>query len=285
MRRIALLRNPDSGSGEANDVSACLRERGFDVSEFSLDQIEEAFASDPDSVAVAGGDGSLACVAAPAARGGVPLAVIPTGTANDFARELGIPQDVAEACRVAADGAGHLDLDLAWMDGRPFLNVASLGLAPVAAENASGLKEHIGPLAYGVGALQAGLRADPVECRVLCDGGEVHSGEAWQVSVACTGAFGGGSSIETDLADGKLDLVVIDAGSRAKLVKHAYGLRRGGVGDQEGVEHIRCGEARIEFDGTESFNVDGELVESGSCSFRVDPRAVRVVVDGTKSEE
>jgi len=278
VRSIALLSNPDSGSGDAETVAACLRSHGLEVKEFTLDQISEAFSKPPDQVVVAGGDGSLACVAAPAARAGIPLAVIPTGTANDFARELGIPREPDEACELAAEGKELRRLDLGWMDERPFLNVASLGLAPEAAERATGLKSAIGPLAYGVGAVGAGLRGDPVHCVVRCDGSEVHSGEAWQVTVACSGAFGAGASIETDLADGKLDVVVIEAGSRARLAVHAYGLRKGGIGEQEGVVKVRCASAEIDLEGMEPFNVDGELVDSGSCRFKVEPHPVEVVV-------
>ena len=67
--------------------------------------------------------------------------------------------------------------------------------------------------------------------------------------VACSGAFGGGSSIETELSDSKLDVVVIEAGSRLKLAQHAYGLRRGGIGEQEGVTKVRCAEVEVELDG------------------------------------
>ena len=233
---------------------------------------------DTDGLVVAGGDGSLACVAAPAARAALPLAVIPTGTANDFARELGIPLDPEAACELAAEGARTRRLDVARMGDRPFLNVASLGLPPAAARHADGLKGALGPLAYAVGAVRAGLQAQPVDCVVRCDDSEVHSGAAWQVTIACSGAFGGGSSIETDLADRKLDVVVIEAGSRLRLAHHAYGLRRGGIGEQSGVTKLRCSRVEVELREPRGWNVDGELAQSGSCEFRVDPHAVEVVV-------
>ena len=164
------------------------------------------------------------------------------------------------------------------MGERPFLNVASLGLSPAAAEHASGLKGALGPLAYSVGALRAGLTAHPVSCTVSCDGGVMFEGRAWQVSVACTGAFGGGSSVEADPADGRLDVVAIEARSRARLVRHAYGLRAGQVEGQPGVTKARCTTAEIALHGTEQFNVDGELVKSAGARFEVGPAAVDVVV-------
>src|SRR5688572_9195348 len=212
MRKVALLANPDSGSGEADEVAECLRAHGLEVSEFSLDEAGDAVESAPELLVVAGGDGSLACVAAPAARAGIRFAVIPTGTANDLARELEIPLDLPAACELAASGAEVRSLDVGRIGERPFLNVASTGLPPAAAEHADGLKERLGPLAYAVGAARAGMQEEPVECTVRCDGKEIHAGEAWQVTVACSGAFGGGASIDTELSDRKLDVVVIEGG-------------------------------------------------------------------------
>jgi diacylglycerol kinase (ATP) len=278
MRNVALLANPDSGSGQAHQVAECLRAHGLHVTEFALAEADQAVDSNPEELIVAGGDGSLACVAAPAARAGIRLAVIPTGTANDFARELEIPFELDDACRVAAEGSRVRRLDVGRMGERPFVNVASIGLPPAAAEHADGLKERLGPLAYAVGAARAGVEEDPFTCTVRCDGGEIYAGEVWQVTVACSGAFGGGSSIETELSDSKLDIVVIEAGSRLKLAQHAYGLRRGGIGEQEGVTKVRCAEAEVELEGVAAWNVDGELVDSGTTAFRVDPDPVQVVI-------
>lgn len=275
---IALLANPDSGQGEADEVAEAMRGLGAEVATFGLDEIDAAIAAQPVRLAVAGGDGSLGGVAAPAARAGLPFAVIPTGTANDFARVLKIPLDTGEAVRLAVEGTETRRIDIAHMDERPFLNVASLGLSPTAAEHASGLKGALGALAYTAGALRAGVEADPVECLVTGDGQEIFDGEAWQVTVACTGAFGGGSSVEADPADGRLDVVAIEAESRARLVRHAYGLKAGDIEDQPGVHSLRCGSAEVTLEGNQTFNVDGELVESASCRFEVEPRAVSVVV-------
>jgi YegS/Rv2252/BmrU family lipid kinase len=275
---IALVANPDSGGGEADEVAEAMRSLGAQVVSYRPDDVETALAAGPDRLIVAGGDGSLAPAAAAAASAGIPLGVVPTGTANDFARAMGIPGEIAEAVRLAVEGEDIRDIDLGWMDDRPFLNVASLGLAPAAAKRASGLKGALGPLAYTVGAIGAGAKADPVRCRVEGDGETLFEGQVWQVTVGCSGAFGGGSSVDADPADGRLDLVAVEAGSRLRLVRHAYGLRVGDISGQPGVRDTRCASARIALEGKEPFNVDGEVVESGSCSFGVEPAAVRVVV-------
>ena len=275
---IALLANPDSGQGDADNVADAMRGLGVEVAVFGLDDVNDAVAAGPSRLVVAGGDGSLGCVAASAARAGIPMAVVPTGTANDFARAMELPNDTEEAVRLAVKGQTTRRLDIARMGDRPFLNVASLGLSPTAAEHASGLKDTLGPFAYTVGALRAGIEADPVQCTVRCAGGELFSGLAWQVIVACTGAFGGGSSVDADPADGRLDVVAIEAETRARLVRHAYGMRRGEIEEQPGVHTADGATVEIEVaDGT-AFNVDGELVEAGSCRFSVEAGAVEVVV-------
>ena len=74
---------------------------GATVSRFDIEQLERAVRSRPDRLVVAGGDGSIAPAAAAAGAAGIPLAVVPAGTANDFAERLGLPSDVAAACELA----------------------------------------------------------------------------------------------------------------------------------------------------------------------------------------
>lgn len=274
---LALLTNPESGRGRAGEVERMLREQGAEVRTFGLDERDDAVAWGPERIVVAGGDGSLGCAAEAAARARVPLAVIPVGTANDFARAHELPLDPADASRLAVEGTETRALELAWMDERPFVNAASAGLSPVAARNAHGLKRTLGPLAYSVGALRAGLGAHPVGCRVRCDGESLFDGAAWQVTVAATGAFGGGSAVEADPQDGELDVVVIEAGSRARLLVHAYGLRAGGVEAQRGVHSGRGCVVEVHTDGKTGFNVDGERVDVGEAGFRIERGAFELV--------
>jgi diacylglycerol kinase family enzyme len=158
------------------------------------------------------------------------------------------------------------------------VNAASAGLSPVAARRAHGLKRVLGPLAYTVGALRAGLRARPIACTVHCDGVEQFGGSAWQVTVGLTGAFGGGAELDADPTDGVLDVAVIEAGSRARLVVHAYGMRTGRLEGQEGVVACSGRTVEVAVDGGEGFNVDGELVEATELRLSSRPRAFEVVV-------
>lgn len=261
--RIALIANPDSGTGDAERVASLLEGAGADVETFAVGDAAGAAESGAERIAVAGGDGSIGGAAEIAAAAGVPLAVIATGTANDFASHHGLPDALEAACAAAATGSRAKRVELAGVCGRPFVNVAAAGLPPAAAEEADSLKARLGALAYPIGAVRVGLRAHPVECTLEVDGEILHDGLVWQASVASSGAFGGGASLEADSRDGMLDVVVIEHGSRVRLIKHAYGLRIGRVEGNAGVVSARGDAIAMRVDPEENLNVDGELVRAG----------------------
>jgi diacylglycerol kinase (ATP) len=277
---VALVANERSGASDPTLCAERLSSFGAEVTRFDIEDAEAAVASGADRVAVAGGDGSIAPVAAVAGAAGIPLAVIPAGTANDFARRLGLPEELGAACRLAVRGTRTRALELGWMnDERPFVNVASAGLPGPAAERASSWKDRLGPLAYALGAVSAGITAKPLTCLVECDGSELLAGEAWQVTVAASGAFGGGSAIdEANPADGALDVVAIEAGPRPALVGLAYRLRSGRVTDDPRAFHVRCTGAEVRVPDRTEFNVDGEVVTAGDARFTAKRAAFELIV-------
>jgi diacylglycerol kinase (ATP) len=277
---VALVANEDSGSSDPERCAECLRSFGAQVRRFRIGEIEEAIVSGVDRVVVAGGDGSIAPVAAAAGAAGIPVAVVPAGTANDFARRMELPDALPDACRLAVRGTELRELELGWLNReRPFVNVASAGLPAPAAEKAGGLKRLVGPLAYALGAVSAGLTAKPLTCLVDCDGRELLAGEAWQVTVAASGAFGAGVTLEgADPSDGRLDVVGIEAGPRLGLIALAYRLRNGGVADHPRAFQTRCITAEVRVPDGTRFNVDGEVVEAGSARFTAQARAFRLIV-------
>jgi diacylglycerol kinase family enzyme len=203
--------------------------------------------------------------------------VIPVGTANDFASAAGLPEDLESACLLALSGGRTRPVDIGWIGERPFVNVVSAGLAPAAARRAAGLKKWLGSAAYLAGAVRAGLAARPVRCAVTCDRRQVFRGDAWQVTIGCSGAFGAGASVGGALDDGRLRTVVVPSGSRAALLWRAYGLRRGTIGEQGGVIAGFCRDAELDLPPGTQLNVDGEVVESGPASLRVEPAAFELV--------
>ena len=270
--RVHLICNP--GSGTAPDVRGttdALERLGAEVVDHERDA---------ERVVVVGGDGTIAPGAALAARLGVPLAVVAAGTANDFARAHDLPEDLDAAIALAATGTRTLPLELARMDDRPFVNVASAGLAPAAAERAEPLKDTLGPLSYAAGAAVAGAVEDPVAVTATLDGAPVFHGDAWQVIVASSGAFGGGAEIEeADPLDGRLDLLVVAGGSRLALPRVGLAMRDGSLARRDDVTHLRGRVVKLGVPAGTAFNVDGEVVEAGpAVRFTVAGDAFALVV-------
>jgi diacylglycerol kinase (ATP) len=208
--------------------------------------------------------------------------VIPAGTANDFARANGLPLDAREAARLAADGAQTRALELGRLaSGRPFVNSASAGLASVAGRRAQPLKSRFGPLAYGIGATRAAVTGRPLPAGVRIDGQTVFSGDVWQLIVACTGAFGGGSGIgAADATDGDLDVVIIPAGTRAGLVRRAWGLRTRTIERQRAVPHHEGKVVEVDLPPATELNCDGEFVDGGLERVTARANAYSLIVPG-----
>jgi Diacylglycerol kinase catalytic domain len=134
-RRPVLFFNPKSGGGKAErfSVAAEARARGIEPIEFGPPWdleglVRDAVARGADGLAMAGGDGSQAVVAAIAAELDLPYACVPAGTRNHFALDLGVDRDdVVGALDAFVDG-GERRVDLAEVNGRVFVNNVSLGL-------------------------------------------------------------------------------------------------------------------------------------------------------------
>ena len=134
-RRPVLLVNPRSGGGKAASAGVAERARakGIEVVIFTAGQdlaalAHEAVAAGADALGVAGGDGSLATVAAAAAANSIPFVCVPAGTRNHFALDVGVDRhDVIGALDAFTDGAER-QIDIAEVNGRIFLNNVSLGI-------------------------------------------------------------------------------------------------------------------------------------------------------------
>jgi diacylglycerol kinase family enzyme len=133
--RLAIVRNPHSGTvRDIPTLEQALRDAAisaaiFDIPRGPLDEWIDRLATDYDVIAVAGGDGTVSAVAAAVARANKILAVIPTGTMNHFARDVGIPLDLAPALALLRDGAPG-GIDVAFVNHHLFLNNVSLGSYP-----------------------------------------------------------------------------------------------------------------------------------------------------------
>ncbi len=136
--------NPRSGDGKAErfHLAEEARRRGIDPIELTFDTplqslVDAALARGADGLAMAGGDGSQAVVAAAAARAGLPYACIPSGTRNHFALDLGVDRDDPVGALDAFVNGGEHRVDLAEVNGKVFVNNVSLGLYAEAVQHQS----------------------------------------------------------------------------------------------------------------------------------------------------
>jgi diacylglycerol kinase family enzyme len=138
-----LIYNPWSGGGKATRFKLAdeAARRGIEAVELTRDTtlealVEAALGRGADALAMAGGDGSQAIVAAAAARAGVPYACIPAGTRNHFALDLGVDRDDVVGALDAFTAGGERVVDLAEVNGRVFVNNVSLGVYADAVQHA-----------------------------------------------------------------------------------------------------------------------------------------------------
>ncbi len=156
-RTAALIVNARSRKGQAMYDRACAALATYDLvvdahavkDPNNLDRIAKAaLAKKPDLLILGGGDGTMSGLVDHMVGGDTALGVLPLGTANSFARTLGIPLDVEDAIRVIATGVRRR-IDLGMIDKDYFANAASLGIAPQIAETVPhGLKKVLGRLGY-----------------------------------------------------------------------------------------------------------------------------------------
>ena len=168
-------------------------------------------------VIVGGGDGSLSSVVDHFIGTEVVFAFLPLGTANSFARTIGMPLDLDGAVNVIADGEPRT-IDVGCINGDYFLNAAAMGLAPKVAESVPhGLKRRLGRLGYLVwaGWSAANFRAFRVK---LEDGARVHRMWATEVRIANGRYHGGLELIENAEVDsGEIVVQVVTGRSLLKL--------------------------------------------------------------------
>lgn len=265
--RLALIANPKSGAKRTReDLERLLGDAETEA--FGLDEAQKAADSGADRIVVAGGDGSIGVGFSASVRAGVPLAVVPTGTANDFARAMGLPTDLQAAADLAAGRSEGRERTVygGRLGDRTFVNVASIGLGSSAAKRAEPLKSQIGPAAYPFGAALAAVFERPVTAHVWVDGEERYDGKVWQVLVSASGAFGGGSRLqESDAATAEMEVYVVPTASRLTLGLRAIGMRLGVLGSQRGVDLHVGTTIEIRTDDEATWNIDGELVDLGTA--------------------
>ncbi len=233
---------------------------------------------DVDMVIVGGGDGTLNAVVDSLVKLQLPLGILPLGTANDLARTLSIPTTIPEACQVIADGKLRY-IDLGWVNGKHFFNVASLGLSVGITKNLSrDLKRRWGVLAYALSAIQAIGQTRPfsVEIKIKDESIRVNT---IQIAIGNGRYYGGGMTIVEDAAidDQRLDLYSIELKHWWQIFPLLQTLKTGQHDRLSWVRTLHGEEIEINTSKPRTVNTDGELTVSTPAKFKVIPRALGVL--------
>jgi YegS/Rv2252/BmrU family lipid kinase len=236
-----------------------------------------------ETLILGGGDGTVSSVVDFLAHHDVTLGLLPLGTANDFARTLGIPSDVDEACEAIANGK-VVDVDLGLAGNNYYVNVASVGLGVGATQALTPwAKKNIGALAYPVAAIKAFMTHEPFSARLVFPDGDhepVEHERLLQVAVGNGRFYGGGMVVApgSGIDDKSLDVYAIRLGRHRDLFGAARYLKSGDFIRNESVSQYRTTRVRLETDPPLSVNIDGELVAQTPQDFSVAENALKVLV-------
>ena len=241
-----------------------------------------ALAARVDLVLASGGDGTVTACAEAVAGSGVPLGVLPAGTGNLLARNLGLPLGPEAALAAALTGVNRR-LDMGSANGHPFVAMAGVGFdAQLLDSTGEPVKKRLGWAAYALSALRH-LQARPVRASLRADGGPVLRRRASSVIVGNVGTLQGGIALlpEARPDDGLLDLMVLTAHGWAgwlALIVDVL-LRRGRT---RHVARVRFRQLRIDLDRPQLWELDGEVMGRASALLiAVQPGALLVRVPGS----
>jgi len=289
---IAVIINPISGGhrpgqaeARAKIASEAVRRHGDEPQVFVTEraghghELARRAARDGARLVVAwGGDGTINETASALVFGDTPFAIIPAGSGNGLARELGVSVDPAAAFAQALR-AEPRPMDVGEIEGRYFVNVTGIGMdAHIAARFNAPDNPRRGFLGYAAITARAVFQYVPQRYRIAIDGRQVER-TAVLVCVANSPQFGNGERIApgAKLDDGLLDLVTVEERSRLVTVCNLPRLFNSTVERVPGCTVERGSRIVVEAEQPMTFHVDGEPVAGGTrLQVRVHPHALRI---------
>ena len=290
MKKVLFFYNPSSGETAIADgldeVVTIYQKKGYLVVPYRLGftgQEAEVIAEVDASfhhILVAGGDGTVNFVVNLMKRAGVdlPIAVLPTGTANDFAHMLGVPADIGQACR--KNLAGDIrPIDLGLAGDTYFVNVFSCGLfTEVSQKTPTILKNTFGKLAYYVGGLNELPKFRKMQISIECDAG------SYRGSSLIFFVFNGRSAGQLKLTyrsepdDGLLDVLVVRGDNPFETLRTVFHyLSRRKRRYPPGIVHMQCRELRVDALRPETTDIDGQPGPGMPVTIRCERHALRVL--------
>lgn len=289
MTMVGVIAHPKKTLGDGlGALRASLAQRGVDdplwreapTGESVPQMVAELIDAGVDLLFVWGGDGTVRQCVEAVGTAPVTLAILPAGTGNLLAGNLGIPIDLEEAVSIGLSGRRRT-LDLGTVNGERFAVMAGVGFDAVMVGNTdTGLKDWLGGLAY----VAAGIRSvgrDAVQARVKIDGAAWFEGPATCVLVGNMGDVLGGISAFPDARpdDGRLNVGVVTADNAVDWARTLGWTLMGDPGSSPFVETVSATRIDVSLDTKLPYELDGDArPETKRLSFRVQPAAITVCV-------
>jgi diacylglycerol kinase (ATP) len=286
--RIKVVINPAAGKaepilsvlsevfGSEIDWDVAVTHKAGDGVEAARRAADEGF----DIIGAYGGDGTVTEVASALAAGGPPILLLPGGTGNALADDLGIPAALAEAVALAKPGASEVRrIDLGRWDDTWFVLRMTMGFeAEMVSSTSPDLKDRYGWLAYALSGLQAVGDASTTKYRLTIDGetAECEGLAAIVANSASTGVQGVRIAADVDVSDGLLDVVVVEQTNLPGLLGIAAAAAQGKASTL--LSHWRGKEIRVESSPVQAVLADGEDAGRTPIDISVVPAAVGVLV-------
>lgn len=260
-------------SRSGTKISICYTEKRGDATEFS----RAAVARNSGLVVVVGGDGTVNEAGSALVRTGVPMAIVPQGSGNGFARTLRIPADVASAAGLINDGVVSA-IDVGKANDRYFFMLMGIGFDAVIGQEFNSHSAR-GPLPYFYLGAKKFFSYQPSKVKMSFQNSVIDLAP-FLITVANAQQFGNNALIAPHaiLNDGLLDICVVHRMSFFDLFSALPKLFTGRIRDFSGVEFHKTADVRLERERAEVINLDGEAVpESAVVSVSVLPRSLKIV--------
>ncbi|MCE0484239.1 MAG: diacylglycerol kinase family lipid kinase [Methylacidiphilales bacterium] len=240
-------------------------------------QTERAIDQGFETIVAAGGDGTINEVVNGIGHAPVALGILPMGTVNVFALELGIPFNLLAAWKVIR-ARKIRSIDLASANGHLFVQMAGVGLdAQIVERNSRRVKHVLGPLSYLLTATQVAAERPP-RLRVLVENQPAREGSF--VLVGNGRFYGGPFSLfnEADIQDGLLDVYVFKSMNYVALMRYFRGVLFGSLAKFSDVHYFKANHLVVKSDRHVPLEADGELAGHSPVEFSVRRRKLRVLV-------
>ncbi len=257
----------------ASGAQVCATSRAGEAESLARHAAAEGFTK----IVAAGGDGTINEVVNGLAGSSAVLGLLPMGTVNVFANELGLPAHNLEMCWQVIQGNNTRVVDLPSANGKHFVQLAGVGLdAQVVKETSARLKRNFGPLSYLISAAQIAARVPP---RLYIESGERAPIEGSFVLVGNGRRYGGPFPFfkHAVIDDGLLDVVAFKQLGYFEIIKYLQDVFFSSEIRLPEVEYFQTARLRVSSDEEVPIELDGELVGNCPVEFEVKEKTLRVL--------